>query len=60
MPRDKNQFTYANADLHPRVGDRARFIDRPTELLVVDDVIDSVEKQAIWGWEGDEFGIGRH
>jgi hypothetical protein len=57
MPCDKHQFTYANAGIHPRVGDRARFIDRPNELLVVDAVIDSSEKQEMWGWEGDEYGI---
>jgi hypothetical protein len=56
MPRDKRHFTYANADIHPRIGDRARFVDR-AEVLVVEDVIDSGEKQKLWGWEGDEYGI---
>ena len=56
MLPDKRQFTYANADIHPRIGDRARFVDGP-EVLVVEDVIDCEEKQQLWGWEGDEFGI---
>ena len=57
MPSDKRQFTYANAEIHPQVGDRARFVDRPNELLVVDSVIDSAEQQEMWGWEGDDYGI---
>jgi hypothetical protein len=56
MLRDKRRFIYANADIHPRIGDRARFVDR-AEVLVVEDVIDSGEKQKLWGWEGDEYGI---
>lgn len=56
MLRDKRHFTYANADIHPCIGDWARFVDG-AEVLVVEDVIDSGEKQKLWGWEGDEYGI---
>jgi hypothetical protein len=56
MLRDKRLFTYSNAAIHPHIGDRARFSDR-ADVLVVEDVIDSPEKQKLWGWESDEFGI---
>jgi hypothetical protein len=47
---------YSNTDIYPQIGDRVRLINED-EVLVVEDVIDSPEKQAFWGLEEEDFGI---
>ena len=51
---DESGFTYPNTRIRPQIGDRVAFCDDP-DHLVVEDVIDTPERQANWGL--DEFGI---
>jgi len=47
-------FAYCNADVYPHVGDLVRFLHE-ADVLVVEDVIDSDEKQM--RWNVDEPGL---
>jgi hypothetical protein len=50
----KQRFSYRNTAVYPRIGDRVRFLHED-DILVVEDVIDTKQKQ--WKWNVEEPGL---
>ncbi|MDB6109998.1 MAG: hypothetical protein JWR69_1748 [Pedosphaera sp.] len=53
---DRKSLRYINADIYPQIGDRVRFTNTP-DILIVEDVIDSPEKQCHWGLLEEDVGV---